>query len=203
MAITYPRELPSYVLTAGSITFDDNVVLTPSDKGMMINASQVAEPVAKITVQTGLLYPEQVREWSTWKQTLRGGLQTFVAYDVRYPTPLQYPNPTKETATVSGLTRNTISLSGMNGYTMRAGDLIGLEQNGRYGYYRALETITATSGGAIVMTVYPFVHTYYFTTAAVARLVKPKAKFVLDWKSWTEPETPEPDAITFTGYQRI
>lgn len=204
MAIVYPRELPGYVLSVGNITFDDNVVFTPSDKGMVINATQFAEPTAKINVTTGLLYPDQVRRWRTWKDSLRGGLQHFVAYDVRYKAPQAYPNPTKITAAVSGLTRSTISLSGMPAnYIMTEGDLIGLEQNGRFGYYKALETIIGTSGGAVVVPVYPFVHTAYFTNAAVARLVKPKAKFVLDWSSWDEPQQNEPGAISFTGAQRI
>lgn len=204
MAITYPRQLPNLKLQTGSIEWLDGAVKTPSDKGQSINVSQTIEPVAQIRVETGLLYPDDVREWSAWKNSLRGGTQFFIAPDVRRRTPKAYPNLTALTANVTALTRSTVSLSGLApaAYIASAGDRIGLEQNGRYGYYEVLETIVA-AGGALTLTVYPFVHTSYFNTLATCRLVDAKAKFIIDWNSWSAPDTPEAASVSFTGTQRI
>lgn len=204
MAIIYPRELIDYNLQTGSIEWSDGTVATSSNKGQSINISSVMEPVAQIRVETGLLYPDQVRDWSAWKNSLRGGTQFFIAADVRRRKPKAYPNLTALTANVTALTRSTISLSGLNplNYIASAGDRIGLEQNGRYGYYEVLETVVASNGG-VTLTVYPFVHTAYFNTLATCRLVDAKAKFKIDWQSWTAPDTKEPASVTFTGTQRI
>lgn len=206
MAIVYPRHMPTAEFSECDITFLDNVVYTPSDKGMIINRTQSAEPVAIINVRTGLIQPVDYRQtWSPWKNSLRGGLQLFYGFDVRRAKPQAHPDlPENTLANVTSLTRSTITMSGLpSGYTVTAGDRIGLEQNDKRGYYEILETVKANAQGVVTVTVYPFVHNYYFNNGAKVRLVKAVAKFVLDWQSWVEPTVNEPAAIVFKGMQRI
>lgn len=214
MAITYPRELFSYSLSEGALELADNVAMSPSGNGTFINLSRVNDPVWLYRLTSGLIYPADVAAWSAWAKSLQGGLKTFLAYDVRRRAPLAYPDaegPSDIAAGWSGLATATalglggaLALSGLPAYyTLSAGDRIGLEQGGRYGYYEIIETVTATSGGVATVTVIPFLHTVYFTTSAVVRVWRPKAKLVLNWSSWREPTTQEPQQISFTAFQRI
>lgn len=213
MAITYPRELPSYKLAECTFVLDDNVSMSPSARGLVVNRTQTIDPAWRAVITSGLLENEMRSIWSAWKKSLRG-LKTFVAYDLQRPTPRAYPAATAPgqisagwsgTATVTAVgavgAAGALGLSGLpSGYQAKVGDRVGLEQGGRYGYYEILEDNTA-AGGAIVLTVAPFLHTTVFTTAAVARLWRPKCQFVLDWNTWRETTVPDPTPVSFKAIQ--
>lgn len=206
MAIVFPRELPSYHLTRGSIDLMDNTAVTPSGGGSFLNVTQTNDPVWRLSLETGLLYPETVAEWSAWKKSLRGGLRHFLAADVRRRKPRAHPNLTALVANIVSMTRTTITINGVNlpaNFKATVGDRIGLEQNGRFGYYEVVETVQRAGTSNMVLSVEPFIHTSYFNTNATCRLVDAKAKFVIDWQSWSEPETKEAASVSFIGMQRI
>lgn len=107
------------------------------------------------------------------------------------------------TATVNSLgLSGSLGLSDMPpGYQAKAGDRVGLEEDGHYGYYEVLENATANGSGVITLTVAPFIHTSVFTTSAVCRLWQPKCQFWLDWNSWSAPRTGQPGSVSFDAYQ--
>lgn len=212
MAITYPRDLPSYDLAECSFNLDDNVSMSPSARGLVLNRTQTLDPVWRAVITSGLLQTDMRAIWSAWKKSL-GGLRPFVAYDLQHPMPRAYPTATAPghisagwngTADVTALgAGGALSLAGLpSTYKAKAGDRIGIEQAGRYGYYEILEDKTALAG-AVTLTLAPFLHTTVFTTAATARLWRPKCQFVLDWNSWQETTVPEPTPITFQAVQLL
>ncbi len=171
----------------------------------------------RFRLSTYTLRPPALAEWISWKNSLRGGLRTFVASDSRRSAPLTYPTATAPgdvssgwsgTATVTSVgTSGALGLSGLpTAYQFKAGDRIGLEQGSplRRGYYEVLEDVTA-SGGAATVTVAPFLHTGIFTTSATARIWRPTCELVIDWQSWTETEGDIPTfaAISFEAWQKL
>jgi hypothetical protein len=214
MTITYPRTLIDNVrMQEAWIDLIDPVAMQPSARGNVIKISQVNDPVWKGTFVTGILERDKHAIWSAWRKSLRSS-RTFVAFDVRKKTPRAYP-----TAVVPGdilaLWDGTcdvasIGLSGaleleglpLAAYQFKAGDRIGLEEGGKYGYYEVLEDVTAASFEATV-TVAPFLHDTLFTVAAVCRLWRPVCQFILDQSSWSEQGTVEKTPISFNGVQRL
>ncbi len=212
--ITYPRELPSYHLSQGWIDMIDNIALSPSGKGTVINLSQVNDPVWKGTFETGLLSVAEQAVWSSWRKSLRGGLKTFLAYDVRRQTPLAYPTAKLPTDISGAWDGNAVvaslGLSGALGlsdlpanYQFKAGDRIGLVEDNHYGYHEVMEDVVANGAGVAAVTVSPFLFTEVFTTAAVAVIWRPKCQFIIDVKTWAESGTVEPSAVSFVGAQKL
>lgn len=213
MAITYPRVLPENELRMQEcwMSYRENVVNATSAKGLFINSTQIAKPIWELNAVTGLLTPDQQSDWSAWRKSLRG-LKEFLAFDVRkaYPRfystardPGQISAGWNGTATVTNVgSSGLLGLSGLPaGYQFGAGDRLSLEQNGKYGYYEVIESVTANGSGAVTVAVMPFLHTATFTTSAIARVWQAKAKFRLDWNSWNESGNKEPTPVSFKGVQ--
>lgn len=212
---TYPLDLPSYHVAKCFMTFNENVVNSLSDSGLASNLSNVLDETWSLEVETGLITDQSRRQlWSAWRKALRGGLKMFVAYDVTRKQPLEYLDALTAadinagwdgTAVVTSIAAGgALGLSGLPaGYVMSAGDRIGLEENGKYGYYEILETVVANGAGVASVTVSPFLHLNTFTVAAIARLWRPKAKFVIDWQSWVEIGDVTPSSISFKGWQKL
>lgn len=214
MAITYPRELPSYRLVTATFTLMDAVTSFGSAKGGVINRVQTAIPFWSFEAETVPMWPREKGVWTAWKASLQGGLKTFVAYDPTRSPPLAYPDVTAPTqiksgwngtATVTNIgTGGAVSLSGLPAsYKVSVGDRISLEQGGLIGYFEVLENATATSGGVVTLTVAPFLQLMGFSTAAVARLWQPKAKFIIDWESWSNPVPVGLSSISFKAVQAV
>lgn len=208
MTITYPRDLPAGDLVECTFVLDDNVTQSAS-RGLVINRTQVMDPVWRATIETGLMYREQEAIWSAWKKSLRG-LNGFIAYDRKRMAPFAYPGAKTPGDISSGwsgtATVTSIGLSGALGlsglpatYQAKVGDRVGLEQSGRYGYFEVIEDSTATAG-ALTVTVTPFLQSV-FTTAATARLWRPKCKFSLISSTWREVGKAEPTAVSFEAVQ--
>lgn len=217
MTITYPRALPeNEKMQECWIDILDNIAVQPSGRGSFVNLSEVNDPVWRGTFLTGILEREVRPVWSAWRKSLRGGMKTFVAYDVRHSRPLAYPTANASTdisgawagtatvvAVAPGDDRSQLSLSGLpTTYQFKAGDRIGLEQSGHYGYYEIIEDKTASAGAAIV-TVAPFLHNTIFTTSAVCRIWRPLCQFIIENSSWSEQGTVEKSPISFNGIQRL
>lgn len=214
MTITFPRSLISNSKMS-ECWFDivDNVAVSPSNNGNMLNLSQINDPLWKGTFVTGILDVPTQAIWSAWRKSLRGGLQSFIAYDVRRSAPLAYPTAKVAadissgwdgTATVTSLgTSGALALSGLpTAFQFKVGDRVGLEQSGHYGYYEVMEDVLA-SGGVATVTVSPFLHTSIFTTSALCRAFRPLCQFIIDQSSWSELGTVQNTPISFNGVQRI
>ena len=216
MAITYPRELPlPCSIWSATLDLADNVTGSPSGGGKM-NLTQVDDPLWRAVIRWGTLGPSGRGICSAWKNSLRGGLRSFIASDTRRRTPLAYPDATVPadisgawggTAVVTSLgLSGVLGLSGLPGsYKFSAGDRIGLEQSGRRGYYEVIEAVTANGSGVASVTVAPFLHTTIFTTAATARVWQPKAEFTIDWSAWREDEADDPRyaSVSFEAWQKL
>lgn len=209
MAITYPRNLPACGARRVAFELLDPVVSSPSKRGLVINRTQVVDPIWHLRAETYTL--RQPAEWAAWGASLRGGLRTFLASDSRYRRPLAYPNAEAPgdispgwagTAAITALgAGGALSLVNLPAaYKIKAGDRIGIQQGSpvRYGYYQALEDVTATAGGAAAVTVAPFLHTNIFTAPGTARLWRPGVEFVLDASSWREEPGARPGWSTFS-----
>jgi hypothetical protein len=207
-------DLPDTQLTQCTFSILDGTVTTPFDRGISFNITQISDPVWTASVATNIMTLERRQAWNAWKNTLRGGLVRVRMYDVARSFPRAYPDAESAEDVSSGWdgtcavsaygTGGSISLSGLPaGYVVTAGDRIGLEQSGRFGYYDVAYGGggTANGSGALTVTVNPFPHTAYFTTSAVARLWRPYALFRMDWQSWSLPETLDETAASFQAYQ--
>jgi hypothetical protein len=193
----------------------DNVAFSPSGRNQtLINLSQTDDPVWRGVFLTPLLAHTERPVWSSWRKSLRGGLKTFIAYDVRHSRPLAYPNANASTdiqggwngtaAVTSLAVGGVLGLSGLAlNYQFKAGDRVGLEQSGKYGYYEVLEDVLGNGSGVASITVAPFLHTGLFTTSAVCRVWRPVCQFVIDQNSWNEQGTVEITPISFNGFQRL
>lgn len=216
MTITFPRPLiDNQHMSECWIDLVDNVAFSASGNGTFINFSQVNDPSWKGTFVTGILERSQRAIWSAWRKSLRGGLNAFLAYDVRFSTPQAYPNAKASTDIgvhwdgTAGVT--TIGDSGslvLNtlppGYIFTIGDRVGLEQDAHFGYYEVLEDVTADAEGNATITVAPFLHTSTFAAgSALCRLFRPLCQFLIDQSTWTEQGTVENTPISFNGLQRL
>lgn len=212
MAITYPRPLINNARMQ-ECWFDimDDVSAAPYAKGTKQNLSQVNDPVWRGTFVSGILEKSERPTWSAWRKSLGGGIRQFVAYDVRHSRPLAYPNAANPAAIGAGWDGTAaVSSVGAGGalglnslpsaFQFKAGDRVGLEQNGFYGYYEVLEDKLAVLG-VVTVTVTPLLHSSLFNTSAVCRVWRPLCKFIIG--DWVEQGTMEPTPVSFTGVQRL
>jgi hypothetical protein len=214
MTITYPRQLPNNAhMSEAWFELMDNVAASPFGNGNKINLSQVNDPTWKGTFKTGILNRDDAAIWQAWKKSLRGGIQKFIAYDVRKSTLRAYPNAKSAaniapgwdgTCTVASVgLSGALGLSGLPlaGLQFKAGDRVGLEQAGFYGYYEVMEDVTGGASTASI-TVAPFLHSTVFTAGtAVCRLWRPWCKFVIT--DWVESGTVEDAPVNFSGVQTL
>lgn len=214
MAITFPRPIvDNRGISECWFSIVDNVAFSPSSNGNVLNLSQVADPQWAGNFVTGILAVEQQAIWSAWRMSLRGGLKTFTAYDVRRSTPFAYPTAKLSTDIspawngLAGVTSigdsGSLALNSLpDAYQFKVGDRVGLEQAGHYGYYEVMEDVTA-SGGNAAITVAPFLHTTLFDTGAVCRVFQALCQFMIDQSNWSEQGTVENTALSFKGIQRL
>lgn len=214
MTITFPRTLPNNArMTECWFDIVDNVATSPSGKASFMNRSQISDPIWKGNFITPILERTERPIWSAWRKSLRGGINTFKAYDVRHAAPLAYPGakvPADVSGGWSGLatvtalgTSGALSLSALpTTYQFKAGDRVGLEQSGHYGYYEVLEDVAAVAGVVTVSTA-PLLHTGYFTTSAVCRVWRAVCQFMIEQNSWVEQGTVQNTPISFSGIQLI
>src|SRR5215204_265372 len=112
-----------------------------------------------------------------WWSSLRGGLETFLGYDVMRPRPVDDAAGSGAiSAGTSGGTTQRIDLTGLgSGYKISVGDYIGLRQSGAYGLFIVTNGGTGSSVSAFVE---PNVITSKFTGAAVVDLRQAQGEFL-------------------------
>ena len=211
MAITFPRtmledDFPSFEFRLEPVTTTNSLY---SGKTHV----QIVGPGAfwTATYQTRPHRREMRDKYKAWFDSLRGGARTFLAHDPDACFPRNY-------TTFSGLTRhgggafdgtaattelaaNEIAINTLpSTFAVKAGDLVGLIQSGRYGLFRIVEDATAVNG-ALTATVEPRVNTSLFTTSATVNFAKPVCEMILGNVEGQRSTNVSP--ISFSGTQRI
>lgn len=205
-------DLPSTRVVECTFTLSEGTVSSGFNRGMAFNISQVTDPIWQVMVETAPLDREDRQKWHAWKLSLKGGLNRFRCFDIGQMAPLAYEGAQTPqeidsgwagTATVTSLgASGALTLGGVPaGYIASAGDRVELSEGVYTALYEILAPATATSGDALSLTVAPFLHTSTFTTAAVARLWRPRALFIMDHTSWSHQVVANPTPATFEGYQ--
>jgi hypothetical protein len=138
---------------------------------------------------------------------MKGGLIPFLAYDPAQEYPYNFPNGFAGinravggaflgSANVTGLTANTIGLSGLPAvFTLVEGDYISLVQSTEiYGLFQVAADVSSSSG-FMTATVEPTIKTTIFTTGSYANFVRPACVMIPIAESWSY----EPDSMSFPG----
>jgi hypothetical protein len=179
MAITYPRDLRN--LADAGIAFIEPSALLINERvatARLPNAVQAVEIAPRVwsgAFTTQPLDDDQYRLVDAFLSSLGGAKQVLI-FNPKFSRPAAAGLPATTSATI--VTATSITLALTSGLVITNGDHIGLEQGGRYGLFKALETVTAVSGAATV-TVSPQVPSY-FTGGATARLIRPVCRAILD-----------------------
>lgn len=205
-------DLPSTRVVECTFSLDEGVAGAGYNGGKSFNLSEVRDKTWRVKVETAPLNRADRQVWNAWKLSLRGGMNRFRCFDISQMAPLAYEGAQTPQEIASGWAGTaavtTLGLSGAltlggvpAGYVAFIGDRVELSQGGFTALYEIIAPATATSGGALALSVAPFLHTSTFTTAAVARLWRPRALFIMDHTSWSHQVVADPTPATFEGYQ--
>lgn len=205
-------DMPIDHLVECTFTLQEGTVSSGFNRGMTFNISQVSDPVWRVRVETKPLRRTDRQTWHAWKLSLKGGINRFRAFDMGQMAPLAYEGAQSPAQIGAGWSGNaTVTSVGLSGaltlagvpasYQASVGDRVELSQGAFTALYEIIAPAVATSGGALALTVAPLLHRSTFTTAAVARLWRPRALFIMDHTSWSHQVVANPTSATFEGYQ--
>ncbi len=215
MAITFPRELVNYdQLVEATFSLVDGTAVNRWANARAISAVEYYNPYFVAKFGTRPLYGPERRDWSAWKNSLRGGMKSFLAYDNTRQFAIAYPAGCPLLTDFGGawngqgistaLSARSVTLGGAAvGYVASPGDHVGFVQDGHYSLHEITEGGTANGSGVLTVAFDPYVPLEMFSIGATVVLYKPKARFILDQESWEEangqPNKPIP--IAFAGSQ--
>lgn len=211
MTISYPRTFPAdseiRISTWKPVL---GVALNRYGNGKAVSAVDQYDPWFRAEFQTVPLAPQRRRVWSAWRNSLRGGMKSFLAYDAMRSFPLAYPAGVPSiiagTWNGSGIT-TALSARGMTvegvaaGYQASVGDHVGLVQDGKYSVHEIVEAAAADGSGDISIIFEPYVVLTMFSIGATAVFWRPKARFILDHETWEDDGDIEFTPISFVGLQ--
>jgi hypothetical protein len=141
--------------------------------------------------------------WITFLESLEGAMNTFLAFDPRRPRPLNNllnhtSGPSGVTITAMSWTNGTVTLSGLTGITLKAGDYISYQQGNIWRLYRLVAD--RAGNGVVAVMPRPIEHT---GLPLAVRLEKPVAEMKM-LGDYTEDDQVESFPVfKFTGYQFI
>lgn len=214
MPLTFPRAMPCGVQTS---EFEPQRYMATNQ--LYGGTTQVRE-VAETRWRGSFTYAPRRRPehqaLQAWLDSLRGGLRAFLAHDHMKPFPVRYPGGVTGlaragggafdgTGGVSGRSAAGFSMTTLPaGFDLKAGDMVGLVEAGRYGLFRLAEDALASASGIAALVVEPRFNTSLFTGAARANLVRPPCTMILDPASVSAPRSAgAPGVVTFAGLQTI
>ncbi len=204
-------ELHDYRLEGCTFTFQEAVSLSRTASGKAVSRVEYGDPHLRARFLTWNLRVDDRHGWEAWKDSLRGGMRSFLAWDASRPEPLAYLSGVPDIiagtwdgeGTVSALSAYQITAAGApEGFQLRAGDHVGLVENDRYGLFR-IEANTTAGASTMVVNVNPAVPPGYFTTAATVVFRRPKAEFILLSDTWSNPMDRLFSPISFEGVQKL
>jgi len=185
-------------------------------RGGLAQVIGAGAPRWRATYQTRPLRADHVRQWEVWWQRLRGGLNGFHAIPCLQRQPADYCGVDLASmtragggaftgiATLTALDTTTLSISGLPaGFVFRAGDFVGLREGGNRGLHRILADGAASGGGAVTVSVVPFVLTNVFTTSAEVVIKDPSCLMVPEQGSFSGEQMATASPVTFSGIQRV
>lgn len=217
-----PTIVPFPAIGFSRATFD----LVSYTAGSMLagGASQVrqyAEPRWVGRWSTPRLMRSEVPIWRGFWDSMRGGLNRFIAFDPAQPYPAAYPKgfggllrsggtiTFDGSATVTALPADNqyqLSIGTLPpGFLFGVGDLVELRQGVVRGLFRIVVAAAASSGGAATLSVVPRINPTLFSIAGgvVAYLGRPSCIMVPDPKSWSYEAAGSLTAATFGGVQAV
>lgn len=211
MTITFPRELPSYdQLEASTFIPITGDAVNRTGSGRAVSVVNHTDPWIRSQFETGPLYPEERRMWSAWKDSLRGAMKSFLAYDLSRQYPIAYPQgiPGVVASTWNGqgvsisLSAYQTTLDGVPaGYVATPGDALGFVQDGHYSWHQVTEGGTANGSEELTIGFAPMIPLTIFTIGAVGVLWRPKGRFIIEPDSWKERGDEVRSPISFNGIQ--
>lgn len=211
MTITFPRELFSYDhLEACTFMTVNGDAVNRTQNGRAVSAVDHYNPWIRAEIETGPLYPEDRRGWSAWKNSLRGAMKSFLAYDLSRQYPLAYPAgiPGVVASTWNGqgvalsLAARSTTLDGVpTGYVATPGDAIGFVQDGHYSWHEITEGGTANGSEELTVAFDPYIPLEMFSAGATGVLWRPKARFIIEPDSWQERGDEARSPISFRALQ--
>jgi hypothetical protein len=211
MTVTYPRDFPSQQFSAVEFNLDRYVSQNLLFGGQT-QAREQGEARWRAQFTTRPYFPLNPSElvefgkWQAWWDSLRSTRQ-FLAYDPIQPFPIAYPNGAglgtwNGTGGVSSISAFSLTCTGVvSGFVVKAGDLVGLTQSGRYSLHRILLDATASSTTLSSLTVEPAINTTLFTTSAQSHFIKPKVLMIPVVGSYSAPKGLSAAPVAFEGIQ--
>jgi hypothetical protein len=212
MAITFPRDLPSVLRVPGESFRLERFMQTNRFRGGSDDVIEVADPRWRLSWSLGDVDDATYQELEAFFESLIGGAREFLAYRRNRPRPRLYRSGFSGesrhgggafdgSATVTALSATQVTLATLpSAFALKAGDMVGLVEDGRYGLHMALEDATAV-GGVVTLTVEPKIKTNLFSTSATAQFDRPKAKMILT--DWNGERAHERLPMTIDAYQRL
>ncbi|MFC5423049.1 hypothetical protein ACFPOB_26215 [Bosea eneae] len=183
MPLTYPLDLRTSGLRLRRVTFSlvRSVATAKLPAGLQVMETGVAIWKASIEIRPEREYGR--RRAVAFVEALQGS-GSFLCYSPAQCWPAAHPGGAiagvwSDTLLLSARTETSVAAVAPNAaLRLRAGDLIGLEQSGRYGLFRVMAD-AAPAAGSISIAVLPRIPSF-FTTDAVLRLHQPACEMILD-----------------------
>jgi hypothetical protein len=213
MTITYPRELPAWlrVLTPTRLALlrDES---RNTRRGGAVQIVERSHPRWQLELVTGHLTADRVAEAEAFVGSLRGGLNDFLYRDPRHVTPRSYGGSFAGldrhgggafdgTADVDAVTAASVTLSNLpSTFALKAGDRVGLAEDGALAVHVVLEDATAVAG-TVTLAVDPFILTGIFSTSATAQFLRPPMRMMLT--GFEPPNGSALQSLKLSAIQRI
>lgn len=189
MALTYPLDLRASDIPLQRVTFSlaRSLATAKLPTGLQVMETGVSIWRASIACRPEREYGR--RRAAAFVEALQGA-GSFLCFSPAQCWPAAHPGGAisgswSDALPVDGVTETTVTASAANSaLRLRRGDLVGLEQSGRYGLFRVLAD-AQPSGGAITLDVLPRIPSF-FGFGATLRLKQPVCEMILD--PTTEPD---------------
>lgn len=211
MTLPDPRTLPDSGFVSCRFALHEQVSLSRYAGGRAVARVQYGDPWIHASIETLPQYPSQRARWEAWLASLRGGMKSFITHDLSRPELIAYPNGVPEIVagtwngqgTIDSLAARLITAAGApSGFTMSAGDLIGLVEDGRRWVGFVTETVTR-GASTIAVPVDPAVPLGIFSSAATVVFYRPQAEFIILSDTWQQSNVAGPTSISFQAVQKI
>jgi hypothetical protein len=158
MAVSFPRSdvLSAVGFVADGYEFKLNYRQEQSrSAGGVTFVKDLGSPLWTLKATTAALRLDDALDYEALLETLEGGVQTFMAYDLRRPYPRQHStgafSDTGVTATVGG-NNKSIAVSGVDpGFQVSRGDYLVIEVAGAKKLHQVSEPSTASAGGVLAL----------------------------------------------------
>jgi hypothetical protein len=154
-------------------------------------------PKWRLSIETHRMDRAEFQRLSAWWNGQYGGISRFTISHPERPFPLSYRSgfdgmekagagAFDGTATINALAANSITVQGLPAnFVLKAGDMFGLIEGGKYGLYENGADVTGSASGVAVLVPQPFIPTLVFTAAAQVNFAKALVEMKVDPDSFT------------------